>query len=144
MANLSPQTTKISHIIKFFKYIGGVVSVRLIVNRQAKLQAQFSQMRPAFIPGMGPRIPMFPGGAPGPGQQFFYGQGPPQMMPHQAGFGYQPQMVPGMRPGYFGPMMQPGQQGPRSGGRRSGDGSMRHQPQHPMPFMQPQMMQGGG
>ncbi|CAH8337121.1 unnamed protein product [Eruca vesicaria subsp. sativa] len=112
-------------------------------ERRAKLQAQFSQMRPAFIPGMGPRMPMFPGGAPGPGQQFFYGQGPPQMMPHQAGFGYQPQMVPGMRPGYFGPMMQPGQQGPRSGGRRSGDGSMRHQPQHPMPFMQPQMMQGG-
>ncbi|KAG2301239.1 hypothetical protein Bca52824_029890 [Brassica carinata] len=36
MANLSPQTTKISHIIKFFKYIGGVVSVRLIVNRQGK------------------------------------------------------------------------------------------------------------
>ncbi|CAH8352073.1 unnamed protein product [Eruca vesicaria subsp. sativa] len=36
MANLSPQTTKISHIIKFFKYIGGVVSVRLIVNHQHK------------------------------------------------------------------------------------------------------------
>ncbi|KAF8091993.1 hypothetical protein N665_0428s0003 [Sinapis alba] len=112
-------------------------------ERRAKLQAQFSQMRPAFIPGMGPRMPMFPGGAPGLGQQFFYGQGPPQMIPHQAGFGYQPQMVPGMRPGYFGPMMQPGQQGPRPGGRRSGDGPMRHQPQQPMPFMQPQMMPGG-
>ncbi|KAJ4887832.1 RNA-binding (RRM/RBD/RNP motifs) family protein [Raphanus sativus] len=36
MANLSPQTTKISQIIKFFKYIGGVVSVRLIVNQQRK------------------------------------------------------------------------------------------------------------
>ena len=48
-------------------------------------------------------------------------------------------MVPGMRPGYFGPMMQPGQQGPRPGGRRSGDGPMRHQPQQPMPFMQPQV-----
>ncbi|XP_009130096.1 uncharacterized protein LOC103854879 isoform X3 [Brassica rapa] len=34
IANLSPQTTKISHIIKFFKY--GVVSVRFIVNRQRK------------------------------------------------------------------------------------------------------------
>ncbi|CAN6859120.1 unnamed protein product [Brassica oleracea] len=34
IANLSPQTTKISHIIKFFKY--GVVSVRFIVNRQHK------------------------------------------------------------------------------------------------------------
>nr|XP_018461523.1 PREDICTED: polyadenylate-binding protein 4 [Raphanus sativus] len=112
-------------------------------ERRAKLQAQFSQMRPAFIPGMGPRMPMFPGGGPGLGQPMFYGQGPPQMIPHQAGYGYQPQMVPGMRPGYFGPMMQPGQQGPRPGGRRSGDGPMRHQPQQPMPYMQPQMMAGG-
>lgn len=47
-------------------------------------QAQFSQMRPAFIPGVGPRgIPMFPGGAPGLGQQIFYGQGPPPIIPHQ-------------------------------------------------------------
>ncbi|CAH2061378.1 unnamed protein product, partial [Thlaspi arvense] len=112
-------------------------------ERRAKLQAQFSQMRPAFIPGVGPRMPIFPGGAPGMGQQMFYGQGPPPIMPHQAGFGYQPQMVPGMRPGYFGPMMQPGQQGPRPGGRRSGDGPMRHQPQQPMPYMQPQMMPRG-
>ncbi|CAH8352075.1 unnamed protein product [Eruca vesicaria subsp. sativa] len=37
MANLSPQTTKILHIIKFFKgFVGGVVSVRLIVNHQHK------------------------------------------------------------------------------------------------------------
>uniref|UniRef100_A0A1J3HG04 Polyadenylate-binding protein n=1 Tax=Noccaea caerulescens TaxID=107243 RepID=A0A1J3HG04_NOCCA len=110
-------------------------------ERRAKLQAQFSQMRPAFIPGVGPRgMPMFPGGAPGLGQQIFYGQGPPPIIPHQPGFGYQPQM---MRPNYFGPMMQPGQQGPRPGGRRSGDGPMRHQPQQPMPYMQPQMMPRG-
>ncbi|ESQ46271.1 hypothetical protein EUTSA_v10000075mg [Eutrema salsugineum] len=112
-------------------------------ERRAKLQAQFSQMRPAFIPGMGPRMPIFPGGGPGIGQQIFYGQGPPPIIPHQAGFGYQPQMVPGMRPGFYGPMMQPGQQGPRPGGRRSGDGPMRHQPQQPMSFMQPQMMPRG-
>ncbi|XP_048615569.1 nucleolin-like [Brassica napus] len=36
VANLSPQTTKISHIIKFFKNVGEVVSVRLIVNRECK------------------------------------------------------------------------------------------------------------
>ncbi|CAH8363581.1 unnamed protein product [Eruca vesicaria subsp. sativa] len=112
-------------------------------ERRAKLQAQFSQMRPAFIPGMNPRMPIFAGGAPGIGQPMFYGQGPPPVIPHQAGFGYPPHMVPGMRPGFFGPMMQPGQQGPRPGGRRSGDGPMRHQPQQPMPFMQPQMMPRG-
>ncbi|KAJ4911145.1 RNA-binding (RRM/RBD/RNP motifs) family protein [Raphanus sativus] len=36
VANLSPQTTKIWHIIKFFKNVGEVVSVRLIVNRECK------------------------------------------------------------------------------------------------------------
>lgn len=46
-------------------------------------QAQFSQMRPAFMPGVGPRMPIFPGGAPGLGQQIFYGQGPPPIIPHQ-------------------------------------------------------------
>lgn len=46
-------------------------------------KAQFSQMRPAFMPGVGPRMPIFPGGAPGLGQQFFYGQGPPPIIPHQ-------------------------------------------------------------
>ncbi|KFK32750.1 poly binding protein [Arabis alpina] len=111
-------------------------------ERRAKLQAQFSQMRPGFMAGVGPRMPIFPGGAPGLGQQFFYGQGPP-IIPHQPGFGYQPQLVPGMGPNYFGPMMQPGQQGPRPGGRRSGDGPMRHQPQQPLPYMQPQMMPRG-
>ncbi|CAN8314860.1 unnamed protein product [Cochlearia groenlandica] len=75
-------------------------------ERRAKLQAQFSQMRPAFIPGVGPHMPIFPGGAPG--QHIFYGQGPPQIIPHQ--------LVPGMRPSFFAPMM--------------------HQP---MPFMQPQV-----
>ncbi|GAU28532.1 hypothetical protein TSUD_156890 [Trifolium subterraneum] len=43
-----------------------------------------------------------------------YGQGPPFMMPPQVGFGYQQQLVPGMRPGggpmpsYFVPMVQQG------------------------------------
>ncbi|KAJ4890734.1 Polyadenylate-binding protein 4 [Raphanus sativus] len=115
-------------------------------ERRAKLQAQFSQMRPAFIPAMSPRMPMFPGVAPGIGQPMFYSQVPPAVIPlNQAGFGYPPppQMVPGMRPGFFGPMMQ--QVGPRPGGRRPGDGPIRHhQPQQPMPFMQPQMMMPRG
>jgi hypothetical protein len=42
------------------------------------LQAQFSQMRPvAMAPTVGPRMPMFPPGVPGVGQQLFYGQPPP-------------------------------------------------------------------
>jgi hypothetical protein len=42
------------------------------------LQAQFSQMRPvAMAPSVGPRMPMFPPGVPGVGQQLFYGQPPP-------------------------------------------------------------------
>ncbi|KAL0283308.1 UNVERIFIED_CONTAM: Polyadenylate-binding protein 8 [Sesamum radiatum] len=68
-------------------------------ERRARLQAQFSQMRPvAMAPSMAPRMPMYPPGAPGIGQQLFYGQAPPAIIP-QAGFGYQQQLVPGMRPG---------------------------------------------
>lgn len=44
----------------------------------AALKAQFSQMRPvAMAPSVGPRMPMFPPGVPGVGQQLFYGQPPP-------------------------------------------------------------------
>ncbi|KAJ6337813.1 hypothetical protein OIU76_007486 [Salix suchowensis] len=68
-------------------------------ERRARLQAQFTQMRPvAMAPSVAPRMQMYPPGAPGLGQQFLYGQGPPAMIP-QAGFGYQQQLVPGMRPG---------------------------------------------
>ncbi|KAL0694286.1 hypothetical protein Bca4012_061466 [Brassica carinata] len=94
-------------------------------DRKARLQAQFSQMRPgAMPPSVGPRMPMYPPGGPGVGQQVFYGQAPPAMIPQQPGFGYQQQMVPGMRPGgapmhnFFMPMVQQGQQ--RPGGRRPG------------------------
>ena len=61
----------------------------------------------------------------------------------QAGFGYQQQLVPGMRPGggpmpsFFVPMVQQGQQGQRPGGRR-GTGPVQ-QPQQPMPMMQQQV-----
>ena len=48
------------------------------INFTCTLQAQFSQMRPvAMAPSVGPRMPMFPPGVPGVGQQLFYGQPPP-------------------------------------------------------------------
>lgn len=56
----------------------------------------------------------------------------------QPGFGYQQQLVPGMRPNYFVPMVQPGQQNQRPGGRRSGTGPMQ-QAQQPIPLMQPRV-----
>lgn len=44
------------------------------------------QMRPvAMPPSMAPRMPMYPPGAPGIGQQMFYGQGP-AMIPPQVFF----------------------------------------------------------
>ena len=48
------------------------------------LQAQFSQMRPvAMAPSVAPRMPMYPPGGPGLGQQIFYGQAPPAIFPPQ-------------------------------------------------------------
>ncbi|KAJ0804648.1 hypothetical protein HanPI659440_Chr02g0040491 [Helianthus annuus] len=118
-------------------------------ERRAMLQAQFSQMRPvAMAPSMmAPRMPMYPPGAPGMGQQLFYGQPPPAIIPPQAGFGYQQQLVPGMRPGggpmpnFFVPVVQQGQQGQRLGGRR-GTGPIQ-QNQQSVPMMQPQMVPRG-
>jgi len=117
-------------------------------DRKVRLQAQFSQMRPvAMAPAMAPRMPMYAPGAPGLGQQLFYGQGPPAIIPPQAGFGYQQQLVPGLRPGgapmpnFFVPMVQQGQQGQRPGGRR-GTGPV-HQAQQPMALMQQQMLPRG-
>ncbi|MED6149578.1 Polyadenylate-binding protein 8 [Stylosanthes scabra] len=114
-------------------------------ERRARLQAQFSQMRPvAMTPSVAPRMPLYPPGAPGLGQQFLYGQGPPAMISPQAGFGYQQQLVPGMRPGgapmpsFFVPMVQQGQ---RPGGRR-GAGHVQ-QPQQPVPMMQQQLLPRG-
>ncbi|PIA56557.1 hypothetical protein AQUCO_00700715v1 [Aquilegia coerulea] len=119
-------------------------------DRKARLQAQFSQMRPvAIAASVGPRMPMYPPGGPGLGQQIFYGQGPPALIPPQPGFGYQQQLVPGMRPAgapmpnFFMPMVpQQGQQGQRQGGRRAGAGPAQ-QTQQPMPMMQQQMLPRG-
>ncbi|KAF9621612.1 hypothetical protein IFM89_024558 [Coptis chinensis] len=117
-------------------------------DRKARLQAQFSQMRPvAMAPTVGPRMPIYPPGGPGLGQQIFYGQGPPAMIPPQPGFGYQQQLVPGMRPGgaalpnFFVPMVQ-GQQGQRPGGRRAGAGPLQ-QTQQSVPLMPQQMVPRG-
>ncbi|XVF36312.1 hypothetical protein REPUB_Repub19eG0047300 [Reevesia pubescens] len=114
---------------------------------EASRAAQFSQMRPLAIPSVAPRMPMYPSGAPGLGQQFLYGQAPPAIIPPQASFGYQQQLVPGMRPGgppvpnFFVPMVQQGQQGQRPGGRR-GAGPVQ-QTQQPLPLMQQPMLPRG-
>ncbi|KAK3183258.1 hypothetical protein Dsin_030544 [Dipteronia sinensis] len=117
-------------------------------ERRARLQAQYSQMRPvAMAPSVVPRMPMYPPGAPGLGQQSMYGQGPPAIIPPEDGFGYQQQLVPGMRPGgapmpnFFVPIVQQGQQGQRPGGRR-GAGPVQ-QSQQPVPLMQQQMLPRG-
>ncbi|KAI4298478.1 hypothetical protein L6164_032032 [Bauhinia variegata] len=116
-------------------------------DRRARLQAQFSQMRPvAMAPSVAPRVPIYPPGGPGIGQQIFYGQAPPAIIPSQPGFGYQQQLVPGIRPGgapmpnFFVPMVQQGQQGQRPGGRRAG---AVQQTQQPVPLMQQQMLPRG-
>ncbi|XP_076887457.1 polyadenylate-binding protein 2-like [Bidens hawaiensis] len=116
-------------------------------DRKARLQAQFSQIRPlAMAPTGAPRMPMFPPSGPGLGQQMFYGQAQPTFIPPQPGFGYQQQLVPGMRPGggplpnFFMPMVPPGQQGQRPGGRH---GPGQQNQQQSVPLMQPPMMPRG-
>ncbi|KAL2554073.1 Polyadenylate-binding protein 8 [Forsythia ovata] len=84
-------------------------------ERRARLLAQFSQMRPvAVLPSIAPCMPIYPPGAPGIGQQLFYRQALPALIP-QVEFGYQQQLVPGMRPGgasmpnFFVPPVHQGQ-----------------------------------
>ncbi|GMI96724.1 poly(A) binding protein 2, ARABIDOPSIS POLY(A) BINDING 2, POLY(A) BINDING PROTEIN 2 [Hibiscus trionum] len=113
-------------------------------ERRALLQAQFSQLRPNGIPPFASRVPMYSSGAPGLGHHFFYGQAPPAIIPPQAGFGYQQQLVPGISlrgppaPNFFVPMVQQGQ---RPGGQ-SGAGPVR-QTQQPMSSMQQEMLASG-
>ncbi|GLJ36767.1 hypothetical protein SUGI_0740600 [Cryptomeria japonica] len=116
-------------------------------ERRARLQAQFSQMRnPVGVAqAMPTRLPIYPPGGPGLSQPMFYGQGPPALMPPQAaGFGYQQQLVPGMRPGnapipnFYLPLVQP-QQGQRSNVRRSGAAPIQQQQQQ-MPLIPQQML----
>jgi len=100
----------------------------------------------AMAPSVAPRMQMYPPGGPGLGQQIFYGQAPPAIIPSQPGFGYQQQLVPGMRPGgapmpnFFVSMLPQGQQAQRPGGRRAGGVQ---QTQQPVPLMQQQMLPRG-
>lgn len=61
----------------------------------------------------------------------------------QAGFGYQQQLIPGMRtgtapmPNFYMPFVQQGQPGHRPGGRRAGGGPVQ-QTQQPVPLGQQQ------
>ncbi|KAK6916421.1 Polyadenylate-binding protein/Hyperplastic disc protein [Dillenia turbinata] len=118
-------------------------------ERKARLQAQFAHMRPvAMAPSVAPPMPIYPPGRPGLGQQIFYGQAPPTIIPPQPGFGYQQQLVPGMRPGaapmpnFYMPLVQQGQQSQRPGGRRAGAVPVQ-QNQQPVPLMQQQMLPRG-
>lgn len=97
-------------------------------ERRAQLQAHFAQIRvpgglsplPSGIPGYHPGAPRLP-------QQLYYGQGAPGLMPPQpAGYGFQQQLLPGMRPGGPNfvmpyPMQRQGQPGQPMGGRRGGN-----------------------
>ncbi|ESR34459.1 hypothetical protein CICLE_v10007158mg, partial [Citrus x clementina] len=104
---------------------------KMIKKVRARLQAQFSQMRTvAIAPSVPPRMPMYPHA--------------PAIIPPQAGFGYQQQLVLGMSPGgapmpnFFVPVVLQGQQDQCLGGRR-GAGPVQ-QTQQPLPMMQQQML----
>ncbi|KAL1343484.1 hypothetical protein HN51_029867 [Arachis hypogaea] len=99
-------------------------------ERKARLQAQFAQMQsPGGISPLSSGIPGYHPGAPrlAP-QQLYFGQGTPGFMPPQpAGFGFQQQILPGMRPGVAPNFVMPyhlqrqGQPGQRMGIRRGGN-----------------------
>lgn len=102
-------------------------------ERKARLQAHFAQTHlqggMASLPtGMHGFYPGSPRLAP---QQLYYGQGAPGILPpHPAGYGFQQQILSGIRPGVAPNFMMPfpiqrqGQPGQRLGGRR---GSNAHQ-----------------
>lgn len=99
-------------------------------ERKARLQAQFAQIRatggisslPSGMAGFHPGPPRV---SP---QQVYFGQGNPGLVPPQpAGYGFQPQLMSGMRPSMGPNFLMPyqfqrqGQAGPRSGMRRGGN-----------------------
>ncbi|GLJ31443.1 hypothetical protein SUGI_0630970 [Cryptomeria japonica] len=117
-------------------------------ERKARMQAQFAVRNPVGMqPAVATSMPMYPPASPALGQQIFYGQGPPQLIPPQpSGYGYQQQFVPGMRPGgaqlqnFIVPLIRQGQQGQRPGARRA----PLQQQHHPQPQFQQQMIPRGG
>ncbi|XP_043718816.1 polyadenylate-binding protein 3-like isoform X1 [Telopea speciosissima] len=108
-------------------------------ERKARLQAQFSQMR---APGAMAPVPSgMPGFHPGPRlapQQLYFGQGSGLIPPQPAGYGFQQQLLPGIRPGIAPNFIMPyhlqrqGQPGQRMGMRRG---------TNPQQMQQQQLMQ---
>ncbi|KAG9153106.1 hypothetical protein Leryth_012370 [Lithospermum erythrorhizon] len=92
-------------------------------ERRSWLQAQFAQIHPGAISP----VPAGMNGFHSP-PQLFFGQGSPGLVsPQAAGFSYQQQLLPGMRPGvapnFVVPyqMQRQGQSGQHAGGRRGGN-----------------------
>ncbi|KAL5560099.1 hypothetical protein UlMin_036310 [Ulmus minor] len=97
-------------------------------ERKARLQAHFAQIRaPGEITPLASRIPGFHHAGPRLPQQLYFGQGSPGIIPTQpAGFGFQQQLLPGMRPGVapnfiMPPLQRQGQPWQRMGARRGGN-----------------------
>lgn len=99
-------------------------------ERKVRLQAQFSQVRaPGGIAPLSPGIPGFHPGAPRfPSQHLYFGQGNPGMLPPQPmGYGFQQQLLSGMRPGVAPnfivsyQLQRQGQPGQQMGMRRGGN-----------------------
>ncbi|KAJ7517030.1 hypothetical protein O6H91_21G009200 [Diphasiastrum complanatum] len=124
-------------------------------DRKAQLQVQFAQMRHPVPVGAhtATGLSMYSGGVPGMGQQILYGQPPRGLIsPQAAGFGYQQQLLPGLRPGgpqvpnYLLPVVQrQTPQGPRNSGR--GIGPTQQQlslPSSQQVLYNQQMIQPGG
>ncbi|KAK9271471.1 hypothetical protein L1049_027062 [Liquidambar formosana] len=108
-------------------------------ERKARLQAHFSQIRapggvaplPSGMTGFHPAAPRLP-----PQQQLYFGQGAPGLIsPQPAGYGFQQQLLPGIRPGVAPNFMMPyhlqrqGQPGQRMGARRGGNPQQMQQQQ---------------
>ncbi|CAN6455965.1 unnamed protein product [Victoria cruziana] len=108
-------------------------------ERRARLQAHFAQLQtPAGVaPAMASSLPAFHPGAPRLAPpQLFYGQGAHGMLPPgPAGYGFQQQLLPGIRPGvgqipnFIMPynLQRQGQPGQRMGARRGGTQQLQQQ-----------------
>ncbi|MCL7028801.1 hypothetical protein MKW94_030784, partial [Papaver nudicaule] len=115
------------------------VAQRKVTGRPGFRLAQFSQARPpvAMSP-LPPGIAAYHLGGPSPPnpQQMYFSQGGPGLVPQPAAYGFQPQMLPGMRPGVAPIFMMPyplqrqGQPGQRMGARRAGIPQQQMQQQH--------------
>ncbi|KAK8914102.1 Polyadenylate-binding protein 5 [Platanthera zijinensis] len=79
-------------------------------ERRARLQAHFAQLNAPV--NLNPTMPALPSYHPGPARlvppQLYYGQGGPGLLtPQPTGFGFQQQIIPGMRPGVAPNFMMP-------------------------------------